>query len=51
MLADLAVAAGFEAVVGPSAALATDTTFAVFDGAITTASSNVHDLGARAGPS
>lgn len=46
-LADLAIAAGFEAVVGPSAALTTDTTFAVFGRAITTASSNVHDLGAR----
>jgi hypothetical protein len=46
-LADLAVAAGFDAVLGPSAALEGDTTFAVFDGAITTKSTVTRDLGAR----
>jgi len=44
-LADIAFSAGFEAVLGPSAAKASDTTLAVFDGAIKGASRNLRDLG------
>ena len=46
-LADLAVQAGFEAVLGPSAAAQGETTLAVFGPAITERATSVTDLGVR----
>lgn len=46
-LAQIAVAAGFEAIIGPSAAASEATTLAVFDGAILARSRDVADLGVR----
>jgi hypothetical protein len=50
-LADIAVAAGYEAVLGPSAAVAGETTLAVFGGAITDKSRAVTDRGVQRSPS
>ena len=46
-LADLAAEAGFDAVLGPSAATAAESTLAVFDGAIAAKATQVRDLGGR----
>ena len=46
-LADLAAAAGFDAVLGPSAAVAGESTLAVFGSSITDKAGAVVDLGAR----
>jgi hypothetical protein len=45
LLADLAVGAGFEAIIGPSAALAGESTLAVFAPAIALRSHDLVDLG------
>ena len=50
-LAELAVEAGFEAVLGPSAALAAEATLAVFAPAISTKAVNIVDRGVRTPPS
>jgi hypothetical protein len=49
-LADLAAEAGFEGVIGPSAAAAKETTLAVFGPAIKGKAHNVTDLGLRRPP-
>ncbi len=49
-LAELAAAAGFDAVLGPSAAHEGETTLAVFGDAIRRTSSAVRDLGVRTPP-
>jgi hypothetical protein len=49
-LAEIAVAAGFDAVLGPSAAAPGETTLAVFGATITTKSRDVIDRGVRAPP-
>jgi len=49
-LADLAAGAGFEAIRGPSGALDTEVTLAVFDSAIVTRAAGVLDKGRRTAP-
>ena len=46
-LADLATDVGFEAVIGPSAAVPGESTIAIFGGAITSKARDVLDLGVR----